>query len=145
VTYGYISEIFAYWYSGDVYEIGQTKARFSGPMSPLFWLLILCNCLVVQTFWWKRARTSVAWLFIAAIIINCGMWLERFVIIVISLHRDVIPARWMMYMPTWVDLSLFAGTLGLFGTLFLLFLRFVPAVAISEVKEQEHAEHEGHA
>jgi Ni/Fe-hydrogenase subunit HybB-like protein len=144
VTYGYIAEIFTDWYSGDVYELGQLEARFKGPMSPFFWALIVCNCLVVQTFWWRRARTNVYWLWTAALVINLGMWLERFVIIVISLHRDFLPSSWGSYAPTWVDLSMFAGTIGFFGALFLLFLRYVPSVAAFEVKELRHEMSEEH-
>ncbi len=92
----------------------------------------------MQTFWFKRARTNLTWLFAASILINVGMWLERFVIIVISLHRDFLPSSWRMYAPTIVDVGMFVGSLGIFGTLFLLFLRFLPAVALTEVKELRH-------
>jgi Ni/Fe-hydrogenase subunit HybB-like protein len=144
VTFGYFVEGFTAWYSGDVNEIGQLKTRFFGPYAPFYWMLIFCNCVVMQSFWWKKARTNIYWLWIAALFINVGMWLERFVIVVISLHRDFLPSSWGMYWPTWVDISMFIGTMGLFGTLFLLFLRFVPAVAAMEVKELRY-EHELHA
>jgi molybdopterin-containing oxidoreductase family membrane subunit len=138
VTYGYMVEIFNDWYSGSPYEIEQLKTRFFGPLSPYFWALIFCNCIVVQTFWSKKLRTNLTWLWIASIVINLGMWLERFVIVVISLHRDFLPSSWAMYRPTWVDLSLFTGTIGFFGFMFLLFLRFLPPVAVQEVKELNH-------
>jgi len=138
VTYGYAVEIFADWYSGSPYEIGQLMTRFKGPMAPFFWALIVCNCLVVQTFWFPKLRKNLKWVWVSSIVINVGMWLERFVIVVISLHRDFLPSAWGSYKPTWVDLSLYAGTFGLFGTLFLLFLRFLPAVAATEVKELNH-------
>jgi molybdopterin-containing oxidoreductase family membrane subunit len=143
VTYGYAVEIFNDWYSGDVYELGQLAVRFVGPMAPYFWALIFCNCIVVQTFWSKKLRTNVYWLFVASLFINVGMWLERFVIVVISLHRDFLPSSWTGYSPTWVDISLFLGSLGVFGSLFLLFLRFLPSVAVTEVKELHH-ELKGH-
>jgi molybdopterin-containing oxidoreductase family membrane subunit len=100
--------------------------------------MIFCNVVVPQTFWWKKARTNVAWLWIASILVGVGMWAERFVIIVISLYRDFLPSSWHLYAPTWVDWSIFVGTLSFFSLLFLLFLRFLPAVAISEVKELNH-------
>lgn len=145
VTYGYLVEMFNDWYSGDIHEITQLKTRFYGPMAPLFWALIVCNCLVVQTFWSARIRRNLKWVWFASLIINLGMWLERFVIVVISLHRDFIPAAWGSYSPTWVDISLYLGTIGLFGTLFLLFLRFLPSIAVMEVKElnHEYREHGG--
>jgi molybdopterin-containing oxidoreductase family membrane subunit len=138
VTYGYGVEAFSAWYSGDIYELGQLKTRAVGPLAPFYWALIFCNCVVVQSFWWKRARTSLTWLWVAALLINFGMWLERFVIVVISLHRDFLTSSWSSYAPTIVDMSLFFGSLGVFGALFLLFLRFLPAVAATEVKELNH-------
>jgi molybdopterin-containing oxidoreductase family membrane subunit len=156
VTYGYVMEHFIAWYSGDPYEFAQFfLVRQRGPMSGVYWLMIFCNCIVPQIFWSKRGRTNLAVVWIAAILINVGMWCERFNIIVTSLHRDFLPSKWENYFPTWVDISLFIGTIGLFSTLFLLFLKFVPAVAVTEVKELrhelEHAKHgaghagEGHA
>src|SRR5580704_10484911 len=138
VTYGYLLEAFMAWYSGDAFELGALAARAFGPYAPFFWLLVVCNCLVPQTFWSKRLRTNLAWVWIASVLINVGMWLERFVIIVVSLHRDFVPSSWRMYSPTWVDLSLFAGTVGLFGSCFLLFLRLVPSVSTTEVRELAH-------
>ncbi len=145
VTYGYAVEAFMAWYSGSVHEIGQLQTRFYGPLSPFYWALIFCNCIVVQTFWSKKLRTNLKWVWVASILINLGMWLERFVIVVISLHRDFLPSSWRNYSPTWVDFSLFAGSLGVFGSLFLLFLRFLPAVAATEVKELNHDLKKGHA
>jgi molybdopterin-containing oxidoreductase family membrane subunit len=138
VTYGYLIESFMAWYSGDEFEMGALATRTSGPYAPFFWLLIFCNALVPQTFWSKRLRQNLAWVWIASILINVGMWLERFVIVVVSLHRDFLPSSWRMFSPTWVDFSLFAGTIGLFGALFLLFLRFIPSVSATEVKELAH-------
>jgi molybdopterin-containing oxidoreductase family membrane subunit len=150
VTYGYACEIFTDWYSGSPYELGQLAVRFKGPMAPFFWALIFCNCIVVQTFWSSKLRKNLKWVWVASIVINVGMWLERFVIVVISLHRDFVPSAWGTYHPTWVDISIYAGSFGLFGTLFLLFLKFLPAVAVTEVKELSHemhheaAHHEAH-
>jgi molybdopterin-containing oxidoreductase family membrane subunit len=93
---------------------------------------------VPQIFWFKAARTNIAVMFVASLLINVGMWCERFVIIVTSLHQDFLPSSWANFIPTWVDIGLFLGTIGLFSTLFLLFLRFVPAVSASEVKEFRH-------
>jgi len=138
VTYGYLIESFMAWYSGDVFELGALVNRVSGPYAPCFWLLVACNCLVPQTFWSGRLRRNLAWVWVASILINVGMWLERFVIVVGGLHRDFVPSSWRMYAPTWVDLSLFAGTFGLFGCGFLLFLRFLPSVSATEVKELAH-------
>ena len=150
VTFGYACEMFADWYSGSVYEIGQLMTRFKGPYAPFFWLLIFCNCVVPQIFWIRSMRRNLIVIWIVAALVNVGMWLERFVIVVISLHQDFIPASWGMYKPTIVDIGMLTGTMGLFGTAFLLFLKFVPAVALAEVKELryetelEHS-HDAHA
>jgi Ni/Fe-hydrogenase subunit HybB-like protein len=139
VTYGYVMEHFIAWYSGSEYEFSEFfRTRMHGPMAPIYWLMMFCNCLVPQLFWSKRARTNIFVLWFASILINVGMWCERFTIIVTSLHRDFIPSSWKNYGPTWVDITLFIGTIGLFSTLFLLFLKFVPAVALTEVKELRH-------
>jgi Ni/Fe-hydrogenase subunit HybB-like protein len=139
VTYGYAMEHFVAWYSGNPYEFSQFfRVRQHGPMAPIYWLMMFCNCVVPQIFWSKRARTNVLVLWFACILINVGMWCERFTIIITSLHRDFIPSKWENYSPTWVDVSLFIGTIGLFSTLFLLFLKFVPAVAVTEIKELRH-------
>ncbi len=138
VAYGYFMEAFTEWYSGTVYELGALRTRLTGPYAPMFYLQLVCNVVVPQTFWSRRCREHLPWLFIASILIAIGMWLERFVIVVVSLHRDFLPAAWGMYFPTWVDVSLFVGSLGLFGTMFLLFIRFLPAVSVTEVKELRH-------
>jgi len=143
VGYGYVIEQFMGWYSGNTYELYAVTNRLFGPYALIFWVLILCNVLAPQFFWSKRMRANLIATWIISILVNVGMWCERFVIVSVSLHRDFLPSSWAMYRPTWVDLSLFTGTLAFFGTLFLLFLRFVPAVAASEVKElhQELSEH----
>jgi molybdopterin-containing oxidoreductase family membrane subunit len=107
-------------------------------MAPIYWLMIFCNVVVPQIFWLKKARTHLVTMWIASILINVGMWCERFNIVITSLHRDYLPSKWENYAPTWVDITLFIGTIGLFSTLFLLFLKFVPAVSVTEVKELRH-------
>jgi Ni/Fe-hydrogenase subunit HybB-like protein len=147
VSYGYIMEHFIAWYSGNPYEMGQFfKTRWYGPMAPIFWTMFTCNVVVPQFFWFKKVRTHTGAIWIMSILINVGMWCERFNIVVTSLHRDFLPSSWKAYSPTWVDFSLFIGTIGLFSTLFLLFLKLVPAVAVTEVKELRHEmEHDAHA
>jgi molybdopterin-containing oxidoreductase family membrane subunit len=139
VGYGYLMEHFIAWYSGNPYEMGQFfYTRWRGPMAPIFWLMVFCNVVVPQMFWSKSLRTNIKVMWVASILINVGMWCERFNIVVTSLHQDFLPSSWKAYAPTWVDISLFIGTIGLFSTLFLLFLKFVPAVAVTEVKELRH-------
>ena len=100
----------------------------------LYWLLILCNFLVPQLLWFKKMRDSLFWIFVVCMFINVGMWLERFVIIVMSLNRDFLPSSWRMYRPTVFDFSMFFGTIGFFLTLMFLFIRFVPMIPIFEIK-----------
>jgi molybdopterin-containing oxidoreductase family membrane subunit len=108
--------------------------RMMGPYAMAYWSLIFCNILTPQLLWFKRVRTSVPTLFVIALIVNVGMWLERFVIIVTSLHRDFLPSSWGMYAPTFWDWSTFLGTIGLFLTLLFLFLRFLPMISIFEMR-----------
>lgn len=147
VSYGYLMEHFHAWYGGNRFEFDTFfKTRMFGPYAPVYWTMIACNVITPHIFWWKKARTSLWVLWIASILVNVGMWTERFIIIVTSLHRDYLPSSWAQYTPTWVDWSIYAGTIGMFGTLFLLFLRFVPSVSASEVKElRRELEHEAHA
>src|SRR5262249_4591194 len=113
--------------------------------APIFWTMFLCNVVTPQLFWFKRVRTSMPMIWVMSLFINLGMWCERFNIVITSLHRDFLPSSWRNYTPTWVDFSLFIGTIGLFSTLSLRSLKFVPAVAVTEVKEYRHElEHEGH-
>ncbi len=134
VGYAYAMEFFIAWYSGNPYERFCFINRATGPYWWAYWSMITCNVLVPQTFWFKRMRTSIPWMFIASILINIGMWFERFVIIVTSLHRDFLPSSWGMFSPTIVDILIFAGSLGLFFTCFLLFIRWIPMIAVAEVK-----------
>jgi molybdopterin-containing oxidoreductase family membrane subunit len=135
VAYGYVTETFIGWYGTNRYDHYVYQDRLTGAYAPVYWILMLCNVLIPQVFWSKWARTSVPIMWVVSILINVGMWSERFVIIVQSLHRDFLPSQWHLYGPTWVDWSILFGSMGLFLTLFLLFLRYVPAVPISELKE----------
>ncbi len=144
VSYGYLAEGFVSWYSGNPYEMYSQSNRLFGPYAPVYWLLLFCNALVPQLYWFKKFRTSLWITWIASIFINIGMWCERFVIVIVSLTRDFLPSSWANYSPTWVDWSLLLGTMGFFGLLFLLFLRFLPAVSATEVKELRHELAEEH-
>ena len=134
VGYAYGMEFFIAWYSGNPYELYAFKNRAFGPYWWAYWTMISCNVISPQLFWFKKIRSSMVLVFIISIFVNIGMWFERFVIIVTSLHRDYMPANWAYFRPTWVDIWTLAGTFGLFLTLFLLFMRFLPLIAISEVK-----------
>jgi molybdopterin-containing oxidoreductase family membrane subunit len=134
VGYGYLTEAFIAWYSGDRYEGFVPINRMTGPYALAYWSLIFCNIAAPQALWFKRVRTSVPVLFVISIVVNIGMWLERFVIIVTSLHRDFLPSSWGMYAPTFWDWSTFVGTIGLFLALLFLFLRFLPMISIFEMR-----------
>lgn len=130
----YLSELFISWYSGVEYESYAFLNRFSGPYAWAYWSMMTCNVITPQLFWFKKIRTSLVASFILSIFVNIGMWFERFVIIVTSLHRDYVPSNWSMFHPTWVDIGVYLGTIGLFFTLFLLFTRFFPVLALNELK-----------
>jgi molybdopterin-containing oxidoreductase family membrane subunit len=130
----YLTELFIAWYSGVGIEQYAFANRAFGPLSWSYWAMMSCNLIFPQFFWIKKLRRNVAFTFFASIVVNIGMWFERFVIIVTSLHRDYIPSSWTEYKPTWVEVGIYVGTLGIFFTLFLLFARFFPAVAIAEIK-----------
>jgi Ni/Fe-hydrogenase subunit HybB-like protein len=134
VAYGYMTEAFIAWYSGDLYEGFVPLNRMTGPYRATYWALILCNIVIPQLLWFKRTRLNPAVLWLISIFINIGMWLERFVIIVVSLHRDYLPSSWGMYAPTFWDYSTFLGTIGLFLSLLFLFLRFLPVISIFEMR-----------
>jgi molybdopterin-containing oxidoreductase family membrane subunit len=134
VAYGYLTEAFIAWYSADAYEGFVPINRLTGPYAIAYWMLILCNIAIPQLLWFKRVRTNVPLLFGISLVVNVGMWLERFVIIVTSLHRDFLPSSWGMYAPTFWDLSTLAGTIGLFLALLFLFLRFLPMISIFEMR-----------
>ena len=134
VGFAYITEFFIAWYSQVGYEQYAFINRATGPYAWAYWIMMSCNLIAPQVFWFKRLRRNVPLMFIISIFVNIGMWFERFVITVTSLHRDYLPSSWGYFTPTWVDVMTFVGSFGLFFTLFLLFLRFIPMVAIAEVK-----------
>ncbi|MEB0248492.1 MULTISPECIES: NrfD/PsrC family molybdoenzyme membrane anchor subunit [unclassified Mucilaginibacter] len=134
VGVAYITEFFIAWYSGVEYEQYAFINRATGPYWWAYWSMMSCNVISPQLFWSKYLRTNIKFSWFLSIIVNIGMWFERFVIIVTSLHRDYIPSSWAMFYPTWVDVSVFIGSIGLFFTMFLLFVRVLPSVAIAEVK-----------
>jgi len=131
---GYIAELFMAWYSGVEYERYVFLNRMFGPYWWSYWLMMGCNVIAPQLFWIKRIRTSFAWSLILSIVVNIGMWMERFVIVVTALHRDFLPSSWDMYYPTHIDIGIYVGTFGLFFTCFLLFAKYFPIISISEVK-----------
>ncbi len=134
VAYGYLTETFMAWYSAERYDRFMMMNRIAGPYGPAYWALILMNIIVPQALWFKRVRTNVLLLFLVAIAVNIGMWLERFVIVITSLHRDFLPSSWSMYYPTFWDWSTFIGTIGLFVALLFLFIRFLPMISIFEMR-----------
>ncbi len=134
VGYAYSMEFFIAWYSGNIYEQFVFINRAFGQYAWAYWIMIGCNVIVPQLFWFRKFRTSIAVMFLASILINIGMWFERFVIVVTSLAQDFLPASWDYYRPTIWDISTFVGSFGLFFTLFLLFIRFLPMISMTEVK-----------
>src|SRR6187401_447555 len=147
VAYGYSQEAFFAWYSGNVYESYMMYNRMAGPYAVFYWSLIGINAVMIQLFWFRSVRDNIPFLFILSLLVNVGMWLERFIIIVTSLHRDFLPSSWDMYAPTRWDFGMFVGTIGLFFSLFFLFVRFLPAIAIFEMRtivpEAKLKEHHG--
>jgi Ni/Fe-hydrogenase subunit HybB-like protein len=135
VAYGYGMEAFMAWYSANPYEEFMILNRLFGPYAPYYWTLLLCNVVVPQLLWLRRIRSNTVALFIIALIVNVGMWLERFIIIVTSLHRDFLPSSWGMFYPTFWDWATFFGSIGLFLSLLFLFLRFLPMISIFEMRE----------
>ncbi|HEY3131239.1 MAG TPA: NrfD/PsrC family molybdoenzyme membrane anchor subunit [Acidobacteriota bacterium] len=134
VAYGYMMEVFMAWYSGDTFEWAMTKNRMFGPYGPWYWALIVCNILTPQMLWIKKIRERVAAVFVISIVVLTGMWLERYVIVITSLHRDFLPSSWGMYSATVWDWATFIGTIGLFLALLFLFIRFLPMISIAEVR-----------
>jgi len=146
VGYAYSTEFFIAWYSGSVYEFFAFKSRALGPYAWAYWTMVTCNVVVPQIFWSKKLRTNIPIMFVASLLINVGMWFERFVIVISSLASDYLPSSWDYYRPTLIDILTLIGSFGLFFTFFLLFMRFLPMVAMAEVKmtmPQAHG-HEPH-
>lgn len=134
VGVAYLTELFIAYYSGVEYEQYAFLNRATGPYWWAYWGMMTCNVISPQLFWFKKIRTSIIATFILSIVVNIGMWFERFVIIVTSLHRDFLPSSWSMYSPTFIEIGFFIGTIGFFFVLFLLFSRFFPVIAQSELK-----------
>jgi Ni/Fe-hydrogenase subunit HybB-like protein len=142
VFYGYIMEAFFAWYSANPNEAYLMTNRATGPYAPMYWLLLICNGLVPQLLWSPRLRASVPLLFVISLVVSLGMWLERYIIVVTSLHRDFLPSSWGMYSGTIWDWATFIGTLGLFLSLLFLFIRVLPMISIFEMRELVHEERE---
>ena len=140
VAYGYLMETFLAWYSGDIFEKYMMMNRMFGPYGWMYWLLILFNVLIPQLLWIPKITSTVPVLFLIAISVNIGMWLERYVIIVVSLSRDFMPSAWGRYSGTIVDYSVLAGSIGLFLSLLFLFIRVLPMISIFEMRELVHDE-----
>lgn len=138
VGLAYATEFFMAAYSGNPYEQFVFKNRALGPLSWAYWTMVSCNVLVPQLLWFRRVRTTLPVVFVIAILVNVGMWFERFVIIVTSLHRDFLPSSWAHYIPTSIEIATLIGSFGLFFTCFLIFCRIAPAIAIAEVKGAAH-------
>ncbi|WP_454690352.1 quinol:electron acceptor oxidoreductase subunit ActD [Achromobacter aloeverae] len=144
VAYGYASEVFMAFYGGDEFEIAMVRDRWFGAYAPVYWAVLLCNVLIPQVLWSRRVRTSPVWLLAVSLVINLGMWMERFMIVVQSTHRDFLPSSWGIFHPTIWDWTFLLASIGFFAWLFLLFLRFVPMISMSEVREMAYEE-EGEA
>jgi Ni/Fe-hydrogenase subunit HybB-like protein len=143
VAHGYVTEGFMSWYSDDKFDIYMTLNRMFGPYAPAYWLLVLCNVLTPQLLWFKHIRTNIAALFVISLIVNVGMWTERYVIVITSLHRDFLPSAWGIFHGTRWDWMTLIGSFGLFATLLFLFLRVLPAISISEMRELVHKKSKG--
>jgi molybdopterin-containing oxidoreductase family membrane subunit len=146
VGFAYSMEFFIAWYGANEYELYCFKNRAFGPYWWAYWAMISCNVVSPQLFWFRACRTNVAVVFMVSFFVTIGMWFERFVIIVSSLHRAFLPGEWGMFHPTAVDIGIFVGSFGVFMTLFLLFLRFLPAFPIAEIKAvlPQASPHHGH-
>ncbi|MFZ1699500.1 MAG: NrfD/PsrC family molybdoenzyme membrane anchor subunit [Pyrinomonadaceae bacterium] len=134
VGLAYLTELFIGFYGGNPNEIFMIINRLFGPYAWGYWIMFGCNALIPQLFWFKRLRRSIPLIFVLTLFINLGMWFERFVIIMVSLHRDYLPSSWTYYIPSPVEIGLLVGSFGLFFTAFLLFLRIFPIIAVSEIK-----------
>jgi len=151
VGYAYAMEFFIAWYGGNLFEQYAFINRATGPYWWAYWSMIFCNVVAPQLFWMRFFRRHVLWVFVVCMFVNAGMWFERFVIIVTSLHRDFLPSSWGMFYPTWVDIWTFVGTFGIFLSLFLVFIRWLPMICIFEVKavlpeaDPHHGHHDDHA
>jgi molybdopterin-containing oxidoreductase family membrane subunit len=134
VGIAYITEFFIAWYSGVAAEQYAFMNRMFGPYWWAYWSMMTCNVISPQLFWFKKIRTSIVATFLLSLVVNIGMWFERFVIIVTSLHRDYLPSSWAMFYPTISDVGVYLFTFGLFFTLFFLFAKFFPVINMAEIK-----------
>ena len=134
VAYGYVMEAFMNWYSGNVYENYNLWNRLHGPYAPWYYALLFCNIVLPQVLWIRKFRTQPLWLFLVSLDILLGMWLERFIIVVVSLHRDFLNSAWGMYYPTRWDWAVLIGTVGLFASCMFLFIRILPMISIFELR-----------
>ena len=134
VALAYLTELFIAWYSQSTYEQFVFLNRMRGPFAWAYWIMVACNVISPQLLWFRKVRNNLVLLFLLSLVVNVGMWFERFVIIVTSLHRDFLPSSWSGYVPTWIEVGSLIGGFGLFFTLFLLFCRYVPMIAMFEVK-----------
>ncbi|TAL66927.1 MAG: hydrogenase, partial [Bacteroidetes bacterium] len=135
----YITELFIAWYSGNEYEMfAMFRNRVTGDYTAQFWGMIVFNAIIPQLFWFRKIRRNWVALLLISLIINIGMWLERYNIVVTSLSKDFLPSNWVSYTPTFIDIGVFVGTIGLFALGVLLFMRYIPMMAISEIKGVVH-------
>jgi len=144
VAYAYVMEFFLAWYSGNQFERFVFINRALGPYAWAYWTMVCCNMLAPQLFWIKKIRRSIPVMFVIGVLVNVGMWFERFVIVITSLHRDFLPSSWGMYSPTIYDIGILIGSFGLFFTLILIFVRVLPVVSISETKAVTEGAQPGH-
>ena len=134
VGVAYLTELFMAWYSQVIYEQAAFQWRIMGPYWWSYWAMMTCNVVSPQLFWFKKLRRNITFTFIMSIVVNIGMWFERFVIIVTSLYRDYLPSSWTYYSPTWPEVGFYLGTFGLFFTCFFLFAKYFPVIAVAEIK-----------
>lgn len=145
VTYAYIVEIALAWYSGHPAEIQHFSYRMFGHYAPLYAVMVFCNCILPLTIFWRKARRNLSFLFVLSILVNVGMWLERYVIITSALAKEYDPYSWGTYAPRLPEIGSTIGSFGMFFTFFLLFTKFLPVISITEVKERKKHEHHGEA
>jgi molybdopterin-containing oxidoreductase family membrane subunit len=134
VGYGYFMEQLIAWYSASLYESFLMQNRMFGPYGGFYWALLICNIVIPQALWSKKVRQNTTWLFLISVVISVGMWLERFIIVITSLHRDFMPSSWDMFYPTFWDWALYVGTIGFFLVAFFLFVRTMPMIAMHEIR-----------
>jgi Ni/Fe-hydrogenase subunit HybB-like protein len=145
VAYGYGVENFMAFFSGDRFEIAMTRDRWTGFYAPVYWAMLACNVLLPQVLWWRAARRNALLLFALSLVVNLGMWMERFMIVVQSTSHDFMPSSWGLFIPTRWDGIFLLGSIGMFAWLFLVFVRLLPAISISEMRELVKEERDGDA